>query len=90
MNGTLLPVHSAIVNMGGAADVEIAGSQIGFVKSGIHWQVYAVGPGATYPFVLFREGHRILGFTNPESLTNFFKGIEHEKAEAETETAEKA
>jgi hypothetical protein len=38
---------------------------------------------------LFREGHRILSFTNIESLTNFFKGIEHEK-EAETAETEKA
>lgn len=90
MTGTLLPVHSAIVNMGGAADIEIGQSQIDFVKNGCHWQVFAVGQGATYPFVLFKDGHRILGFTNPESLTNFFKGIEYEKAEAETPETEKA
>lgn len=87
----LLPVHSAIIESGGVSHIEVIGHQITFLKNGILWDVYAVG-GAGHPFVLHKEGHRILGFTNPESLTNFFKGIlntdEHEK-ETETPKTEK-
>jgi hypothetical protein len=75
-NLTLLPVLSALTSLGGAADIEVMDSQINFVKNGCAWQVYAIGPGATYPFILHKDGHRILGFTNPESLTNFFKGVQ--------------
>lgn len=72
---TLLPVHTAVADVG-AADIEVMDSQINFVKNGCAWQVYSIGPGATYPFVLHKDGHRILSFSNPESLTNFFKGVQ--------------
>lgn len=88
----LLPVHSAVLESGGQ-DIEILSDEIRFSKDGAGWTVVAIGPGATYPYILFKDGCRILSFTNPESLTNFFKGVQipvHEKAETETQTAEKA
>jgi len=85
----LLPVHSAVLQIGGR-DIEVLNDEIRFDKNGCGWTVVAVGPGATYPYILFKDGHRILSFTQIESLTNFFKGIHYEKAEAETAETEKA
>ena len=70
----LAPVHSAVLQAGGQ-DIEILSDEIRFSKDGAGWTVAAIGPGATYPYILFKDGHRILSFTNPESLVNFFKGV---------------
>lgn len=78
-NTTLLPVLSALDRSGGATEIEVGQSQIDFVKNGCAWQVCAIGPGATYTFILLKEGNRILSFTNPESLTNFFKAFQNEE-----------
>jgi hypothetical protein len=84
----LQPLHNAVVQAGGQ-DIEIASDEIRFAKNGADWSVVAIARGATYPYILFQNGHRILSFVNPESLVNFFNASKHEK-EAETETAEKA
>jgi len=76
-----LPVHTALTSMGGVSDIEILDAEIRFTKNGCGWSIYLIGAGATYPFVLFKDGHRILSFSNPESLTNFFAGI-HEPQNA--------
>ena len=72
----LLPVHSAVLKSGGVDDIELFDAHLCFAKNGCKWEVYAISPEATYPFVLFKDGHRILGFSNPESITNFFKGVQ--------------
>lgn len=85
----LLPVHSAVLQAGGQA-IEILSDEIRFEAIGHLWAVVAIGPGASYPYILFKDGHRILSFSNPESITNFFNGIKYEKAKAETAETEKA
>lgn len=85
----LAPVHTAVLQAGGQ-EIEVFSDEIRFQKNGAGWTVAAIGPGATYPYILFKDGERILSFVNPESLVNFFNAFKHEKAETETAETEKA
>lgn len=85
---SLLPVFSALNHLGGVSDVELSDSQMDFIKNGCNWTVYQIRNPHPHLFVLHKDGHRILSFSNPESLTNFFKGIIHEERHEEAQTAQ--
>lgn len=84
--------HREIVRLRGVGDVEIAGNTIEFLLNGHRWLVIDVTDAPirqSSPFVLLKDGFRILSFTRPESLANFFNGI-YEKDKTEMPKTEKA